>query len=49
MLSQLVTSIQQDVQQLRSKELNDNMRLAVQYRLSKKRILQHAYNASTRI
>ncbi len=49
MLSQFVTSIQQDVQQLRSRELNDNMRLVVQYRLGKKQILQHAYDASTQM
>ena len=49
MLSQFVTSIQQDVQQLRSRELDDNMRLVVQYRLSKKQILQRAYHASTQM
>lgn len=49
MLSQFETSIQQDVQQLRSRELDDNMRLVVQYRLGKKQILQHAYHASTQM
>ncbi len=49
MLSQFVTSIKQDVQQLCSQELHDNMRLVVQYRLGKKQILQQAYDASAQM
>lgn len=49
MLSQFATNETQDMQQLQKAELNDNMRLAVQYRLCKKQILRQARDASAQL
>ena len=45
-LGEFATTAQEDMQQLRSTLLTDNMQLAIRYRLGKKHILQQASRAA---